>query len=184
MGGEGACLVLKSFDGVHITWSYKDCWTRAHFICESKQTTSEAKIEVLYQPALVLPMDNLTYGQEIEDLDHQLSEQLVSFPNKPVFQTELDKPSSFLGVKSSFMELKNDVEGVIHFQYGVTVALWIKAFTIEAGKKSVLLDFSENEDDKSLRIYLVKGTDINLVDNTVIVAEACNSDCSDILFIR
>ena len=166
---------MSSDAGGHYGWVLHPCWNKANFICQARQTTHQTKKEIIYNPGLVMPLDNLTYETPTNDNDEKFSEQLIAFPHKPVYQTELDKPARFLGTSGSFFELENDAGGPLHFKYGLTIAVWIKIVSIKTGTKSVIVDFSEFEDDKSLRLYLEK-----IDDKISVVAETCNSDCSEV----
>ena len=166
---------MSSEAGGHYGWVYLPCWNKANFICQAKQTTHQAKKDVISKPGLVMPLDNLTYEKPRNDNDEQFSEHLISFPHKPVYQTELDKPARFHGTPGSFFELENSFGGSLHFKYGMTISVWINIIAVEEETKAVIVDFSDSEADNSLRLYLKKiGGKISAV------AETCNLDCSEV----
>ena len=167
---------MSSAAGDHYGWVFHPCWNKARFICQAKQMTHLTKQEIIYRPGLVMPFDNFTYESPNKNEDDIFSEQLIAFPHKPVHQTELDKPASFLGTAGSFFELENNVGGQLHFKYGVTISVWINVASLDGENKAVIVDFSQFEDDHSLRIYLKR------IDGKIhIIAESCNSDCSGVI---
>ena len=170
---------MSSNAGGHYGWVYHPCWNKARFICQARQITHRIKQEIIYNPGLVMPFDNFTYESPNKNDDDTFSEQLIAFPHKPVYQTELDKPASFLGTSGSFIELENDVGGQLHFKNGVTISVWMNVASLEEGNKAVIVDFSQFEDDRSLRIYLSR-----LGDKISLFAESCNSDCTGVMIHR
>ena len=170
---------MDSEAGGHYGWVYHPCWNKARFICQARQIPHQTKEEIIYSPGLVMPLDNLTYESQHKDNDDTFSEHLIAFPHKPVYQTELDKPASFLGTSGSFFELENDVGGHLHFKYGVTISVWINIASIDEGIKAFIVDFSQLDDDHGLRIYLRRSGD-----KVAIIAESCNSDCTGVKYHR
>ena len=176
--GEEDCIAMSSEAGTHYGWVYHHCWSKENFICQARQITHQTKKEVIYQPGLVMPLDNLTYYKPAsKDNVDKFLEHLVAFPHIPVHQTELDKPAQFLGTQGSYLELENSAGGPLHFKYGLTISLWINIFSIKDDTKSVIVDFSELADDNSFRLYLNTSEG-----KTNLVAESCNFDCSEVSY--
>ena len=173
---------MSSNSGNYYGWIYHQCWENAYFICQTEQRPHPSKVEVIYQPQIVFPMDNLTYEIPSDDNAEKLIpfvEHLISFPHEPVFQTELNKPAQFFGTDKSYLEIENIEGGVLHLTSGLTLCVWVCIKSIEDGTKATIVDFSENYGDKSFRLYLEKS------DGRVnVVAETCNFDCSDISIHR
>lgn len=116
--------------------------TKNTYVCQTQQVTKFENIEVMFQPALVFPLDNITNVNMVESL--------VAFPDIPVHETSLLRPADFLGSQDSYLELaRHD-----HFgKYGLTISVWVNIKYIQ-NSLATIVSFKKDALSNNFHLYI------------------------------
>ena len=124
-----------------VIWS--DCTQSQYFVCQSKQVTHPDKVETMFTPDFVLPLDNIT--------EENTMESLVAFADQKVLQTKLWSSANFLGYKESYIE--NMDSELFSSTNGITIAVWISLTALDADQMSIS-DFSQSSDSFNFMFFI------------------------------
>ena len=131
------------------------CLDLNYYICQAKQIPHPLKVETMFQPDIVLPLDNIT--------ETNVTESLIAFPELKIYETKLWSSASFLGHKSSYIDIDNSARSIFTSNLGITISFWLMFSALDT--KIDLIDFRDEEDSKTFILF---------VEDKIMQAQICN----------
>ena len=157
------CVALLKAD--NNLWTKRSCHDNSSYICQTGQIASGARLETIYRPLLILPLDPSLGLADYLNPRRVVTESLVAITEHSITGSNLLGAAHFLGSHASFIEVDNSGDFETPVSFGLAVSMWVKVEDIQDGERQWLFDATGScsdgsEKDHSFMLFLERSASV------------------------
>ena len=177
VAGSGDCVAMSKAD--NNLWIKRPCSDSSSYICQTAQLPRPDRLESLFPPHLVLPLDTSLGVADYLNSERPVSQSLVAITLHGNNQSNLQGEAHFAGLPNSYIDIDVSEDFETPVSFGLSVSMWVNVEDIQDGERQWLIDATGScvegtEKDHGFMMFLERSAEMTSAGSSVFsLADTC-----------